>query len=236
MSVSDFISVIDGALTEEQCRSWIQAFEQSPHRAEGQTGGGVDTEKKRSTDIVVTRHPEFRDLLKSVMRTTTQNLMDYFKTFDMAMISGMGLTVQHPTSGELVSVTHENFAEVAVPQLPMLMQNIFRIGEINLQKYEQSVGGYPYWHSEVFPQLPHNEALHRVLLFMFYLNDVDEGGETQFLYQDRSVEPRVGRMVIAPAHFTHSHRGCTPVSGDKYILTSWILFNSAEQIYGRQSQ
>ena len=231
MSVSDFIRVIDNAIPAELCQSWIEAFEQSPHRSAGQTGGGVDTEKKRSTDIAVSRHEEFRELLRPVMRATTQNLMEYFKTYDMAMISGLGLTMPDPATGELVNITHENFADVAVPRLPMLMQNIFRIGEINLQKYEQSVGGYPYWHSEVYPQLPNNEALHRVLLFMFYLNDVDDGGETQFLYQERSVEPRAGRMVIAPAHFTHSHRGCTPKSGDKYILTSWILFNSAEQIY-----
>jgi hypothetical protein len=38
-------------------------------------------------------------------------------------------------------------------------------------------------------------------------------------------------MVIAPAYFTHTHRGCVPVSNDKYILTSWILLNRAEQLY-----
>ncbi|MEC7470920.1 MAG: 2OG-Fe(II) oxygenase, partial [Pseudomonadota bacterium] len=32
--------------------------------------------------------------------------------------------------------------------------------------------------------------------------------------------------------FTHTHRGQIPVSDDKYILTSWVLFNRAEQLYG----
>ena len=51
----------------------------------------------------------------------------------------------------------------------------------------------------------------------------------------RSIQPQAGRMVIAPAYFTHTHRGCVPVSGDKYILTSWILLNRAEQLYGARS-
>jgi hypothetical protein len=38
-------------------------------------------------------------------------------------------------------------------------------------------------------------------------------------------------MVIAPAYFTHTHRGNVPVSNNKYILTSWVLFNQAQQIY-----
>jgi hypothetical protein len=66
---------------------------------------------------------------------------------------------------------------------------------------------------------------------MFYLNDVDEGGTTDFVYQNRQIRPKVGRMVIAPAYFTHTHRGSMPISSDKYILTSWVLFNRAEKIY-----
>jgi len=70
------------------------------------------------------------------------------------------------------------------------------------------------------------------LLFMFYLNDVAEGGETEFYYQQRALKPKAGTMVIAPAYFTHTHRGCIPVSNDKYILTSWILIQRAETLYG----
>ena len=128
-------------------------------------------------------------------------------------------------------MTGENYAEVGRPALPNLVNYLFRIGDINAQRYKAGEGGYPYWHSEVYPQLQHNDALHRVVLFMFYLNDVEEGGQTEFYYQHRSVKPKAGRMVIAPAGFTHTHRGCIPESNDKYILTSWMLFNRAEHIY-----
>ncbi len=38
-------------------------------------------------------------------------------------------------------------------------------------------------------------------------------------------------LGIAPAGFTHTHRGNMPVGGDKYIATSWILFTRAERLY-----
>ena len=46
--------------------------------------------------------------------------------------------------------------------------------------------------------------------------------------------PKAGSLLIAPAAFTHTHRGNRPVGGDKYIATSWILFQRAEQIFGPQ--
>ena len=64
-------------------------------------------------------------------------------------------------------------------------------------------GGYHHWHSELYPQNASCETLHRVLLFQFYLDDVEQGGETEFLYQERKVEARKGRLIIAPAGFTH---------------------------------
>ena len=57
---------------------------------------------------------------------------------------------------------------------------------------------------------------------MLYLNSVTEGGETEFLYQKRRIKPQQGRLLIFPAGFTHTHRGNPPLSGNKYILTSWV--------------
>ncbi len=67
---------------------------------------------------------------------------------------------------------------------------------------------------------------------MFYLNDIEEGGETEFYYQEKKISPKTGRCVIAPSGFTHTHRGNIPKSNDKYILTSWLKFKTAEELYG----
>ena len=116
-------------------------------------------------------------------------------------------------------------------QLNGILMLLYRSGVVNMQKYERGRGGYHHWHSEIFPKDPHCETLHRVLLYMYYLNDVAEGGETEFYFQDRKLAPRRGRLVIAPAGFTHTHKGHVPRSEDKYIVTSWVMFNRAETIY-----
>ena len=77
--------------------------------------------------------------------------------------------------------------------------------------------GYHTWHYE-----NSGDSRYRKLVTMLYLNDVEEGGETEFLYLHRRVQPRQGRLLIFPAGFTHTHRGNPPLSGDKFILTSWL--------------
>jgi len=121
-AMSHLIEVIDNALDPELCQQWLAAFDSSPHQSTGKTGGGVDTEKKRSRDINVTGRTEFRSLLKPVTQATTRGIMHYMHKHPLAMISGLGLKLAHPVSSEVVSVTIDNFAEVAEPQLPLLLQ------------------------------------------------------------------------------------------------------------------
>ncbi|GAA0856443.1 2OG-Fe(II) oxygenase [Aliiglaciecola litoralis] len=229
--MTDFIEVIDNAIPDTLCDQFIARFESSKNTTAGRTGGGVDVDKKRSKDVSVVQNAEFSEQYKQLLPLLSGQLMAYFEKYFFALIGPIGLTVADPKTGQPVKLTHENFDSVGKPNLANLVQYLFRIGDINAQKYDATKGGYPYWHSEVYPQAGHNDALHRILLFMYYLNDVEEGGTTDFYYQDKSVQPKKGRMVIAPAYFTHTHRGSVPVSNDKYILTSWVLFNPANQIY-----
>ena len=80
--------------------------------------------------------------------------------------------------------------------------------------------GYHIWHIE-HGKGYENEP--RAFVFSIYLNDVEEGGETEFLHFSKRVKPKTGRIVIWPAGFPYLHRGNPPLSGEKYILTSWML-------------
>tara|TARA_R110002153_G_scaffold37980_1_gene110739 strand:+ start:4063 stop:4680 length:618 start_codon:yes stop_codon:yes gene_type:complete len=80
--------------------------------------------------------------------------------------------------------------------------------------------GYHMWHIEHNKGFP-TEA--RAFVFSIYLNDVEEGGETEFLHFSKRVKPKTGRIVIWPAAFPYVHRGNPPLSGKKYILTSWMM-------------
>ena len=81
-------------------------------------------------------------------------------------------------------------------------------------------GGYHVWHYE---SCSRNNS-QRLLTWILYLNDVQEGGETEFLYQHMRVKPQQGTLVIWPAAFTHTHRGNPPLSNEKYIVTGWTEF------------
>jgi hypothetical protein len=78
--------------------------------------------------------------------------------------------------------------------------------------------GYHVWHTEATTR----ENCNRLFAFMLYLNDVDEGGETEFLYLKKRFTPQKNRLLIWPAGFTHTHRGNQPLSGEKYVITGWI--------------
>ena len=80
--------------------------------------------------------------------------------------------------------------------------------------------GYHVWHIE-HGKGYENEA--RAFVFSIYLNDVEDGGETEFLHFSKRVKPKTGRIVIWPAAFPYVHRGNPPLSGEKYILTSWMM-------------
>lgn len=80
--------------------------------------------------------------------------------------------------------------------------------------------GYHAWHLEHNPGF---ENTRRALVFTIYLNDVEEGGETEFLHQSIRAKPVKGRCVIWPAAFPYVHRGNPPLQGEKYIMTSWLM-------------
>ena len=80
--------------------------------------------------------------------------------------------------------------------------------------------GYHIWHYES----ANREMSHRLLAWMVYLNDVEEGGETEFLHQSMRIKPKQGTLVIWPAAFTHTHRGNPPLSNVKYVVTGWTEF------------
>ena len=88
----------------------------------------------------------------------------------------------------------------------------------NIQRYKPGEG-YFEWHCEAAGM----DSNSRIMAWMFYLNDVKEGGETEFLNQAIRIKPKKGRVVVFPAGFPYVHRGNSPLSGEKYILTSWML-------------
>jgi len=97
------------------------------------------------------------------------------------------------------------------------------VERINIQHYLPSQG-FHQWHAERTGKQELVGSRH--LVFMTYLNDVDDGGETEFYYQELKVKPRKGLTLIWPADWTHTHRGITSNTEEKYIVTGWFNFTN----------
>ena len=69
----------------------------------------------------------------------------------------------------------------------------------------------------------------RFLVYFWYLNDVEEGGETAF-QMNRDVEPKIkikpkkGRILFFPSVWTHPHVALPPISNSKYIIGGYLHY------------
>ena len=67
--------------------------------------------------------------------------------------------------------------------------------------------------------------LYRSLSILVFLNNVQDGGELEFLHQDMKIKPKRGQLILFPSQFTHTYKINKPVSNNMYILRSWIKIN-----------
>lgn len=227
----DHIEVYDNALSAPMCDQLIAEFETHKGRqSAGRSSGGVNTKRKDSIDVSLTSYPDWAPLVQQVQSTVARFLVDYAKKYSHILFGVVGNKFTDIKTGEASSITHKTISNSPPEIISKFLNNAFKPAPINLQRYTKGVGGYHKWHSEIAPIDPKAEALHRVLFYIFYLNNVNSGGETTFYYQDRTIEPKQGRLIIAPAGFTHTHKGNIPESNDKYILASWIKFRRFEEM------
>lgn len=88
-----------------------------------------------------------------------------------------------------------------------------------VKRYEPNEG-YFDWHTDV----SHLESGKRMLVLFWYLNTVHEGGHTEFLINNSvaRVKPFKGSVACFPPYFMFPHRGAVPISGPKYVISSYI--------------
>lgn len=106
------------------------------------------------------------------------------------------------------------------PNLEKMIKDL-DIGQFNIQKYNQG-GHFAGVHSE----RTSIKTVHRVFAWMTYLNDVNDGGSTNFAHFNIDIKPEIGKTMIWPAEWTHAHSGKIVNSEEKYIITGWMHFPS----------
>lgn len=86
-----------------------------------------------------------------------------------------------------------------------------------IQRYDKGVGKYKI-HNDFYT----NKDEARVLTYLWYLNTIEEGGQTDF-FNKGMVKAEQGKLIIFPACWTYPHAGVMPISDNKYIITGWIV-------------
>ena len=158
-----------------------------------------------------------------------------------SMAGGLDLTIKNTTEVNLYDfpelVTHDNFFSVInkhlsdhfLNNLPFRYyfdgnQKIFpgntTYETCQIQKYKKGEGHYGSWHIEI----ENLKSAPRVFSMIVYLNDVEEGGETGFLYPEMKIKPTKGALVIFPSAYPFVHCGFRPISNDKYIVATWLIY------------
>jgi len=121
-------------------------------------------------------------------------------------------------------------AYASLPAADMLARKAPRAFEhLKIKKYEAGQAEPHHFplHVDAFD---HKTSV-RMLAFVWYLNDVEEGGETAFPVLGQAIQPRAGRLIMMPPMWMYAHCGEPPVSGSKYIVTSYLNFQDPEDAF-----
>ena len=118
---------------------------------------------------------------------------------------------------ELKKVTDLYFKKF--PMCKYFDGNIGLMEKWNIQRYRPNEGYFAYHHER-----PSTKVLLRYLVFTTYLNDIKQGGETEFFHQKLKIKPEQGATFIFPPDWTYVHRGIVSSTETKYISTGWFSF------------
>jgi prolyl 4-hydroxylase len=189
----NFIHIKPQVLSKEVCEKFIVNFESSPLVNKGHI----------FTNGKIVEQPDIKSSSEITFNPTYLN---------------------NPVWGDLLKQLVSVIEEGVTEYLLQFSEGLYNISEFkldplfNIQRYYPGEG-YHKFHCE---RGANSKDLRRVLVWMIYLNDLTDGGQTEFYYQKHKETPEQGKLVIWPSDWTHIHRGVTSPTQTKYILTGWF--------------
>lgn len=195
----DFIETYDKILTPEQCNEIITLFDKCSTKNQGRVAGEVDLTAKNSVNM---------DLYVN-FNPYEESLSPENKIINNIIMPALGIGI--------------HLYKKKYPFLDMGLDAWTLFNSYHISLFKEKEGGYFVEHCEAGSW----KRSVRMLAWMFYLNDAKSG--TRFYAQKRDIKPTVGKLVVWPAGWTHSHSGITPNKSDKYIITGWHIFRGGDE-------
>ena len=221
--MNNHIEIYEDVIPSDICKKLIEKFEEEDKIGttyEGTTYGSVlDKEIKDTTDLVLNRLSIFNNPDPNNRSEEAKEWVDNIDIFYKAITKYAIRYIQRYSciTNWVPMINKEDIHKTFLP-------------DVLLMKRYEPPNQHFNWHMDHSPELPRkllenpqsSKSFLRSMVFLFYLNDVEEGGETEFLYQDLKVKPKTGSLIVFPPYYTHAHRGKAPESGKKYIINTWL--------------
>jgi len=189
----ELIKVFDDVLEDSMCQSIIEVFDNNPvYHKSGITSNGYNPDIKLTTDVNIS------DLTNTHIWKSIDDSLNYALNKHIHMYF------------EYMNSLNNHYK---------IFEDLQDTGFL-MQKYNKNNGHFKY-HHDFSTIYENNDIYYRALVYIFYLNDVDEGGET-ILWNDYKIKPKAGSLLFFPASWTYPHKGNVPISHDKYIVTGWL--------------
>ena len=178
---TDFIYVERDALPKSFCNNVIEKFEQDDRKRQGQVGGGVQLDIKRSSDLSISELDDWKSYDQAFFKSLSGGLKKYIRFLPEEYMKHRALSELGNDTGYQIQRTQPN--------------------------------DYYIWH--------HDQTTTRLVTFIWYLNDIKDGGYTEFIDGTR-IQPEAGKLIIFPATWDFLHRGVSPKTETKYLCTGWV--------------
>lgn len=184
------------SLSKEICEEIILLYESDlKNKYEGTTGGGTNKEVKHTQDLVIPNDEIWSNIHNFLNRELKENVDNY--------MNGLNET-------NMISSTGEKYIA-----FPILQTQVYGY---QIQRYIKGVGQYIYHNDSA---INYEKKEDRIITFLWYLNTIEEGGETE-MWGTTRIKPEQGKLLLFPACWTFPHCGKMPVSDNKYIITGWV--------------
>jgi hypothetical protein len=194
------------SLSKELCETIIHQYESNPQfKYSGVTAGGVDKRVKDTHDMIIPENEEWNNINKLLSDEIQKHIKLYLGTIETAENYKKDNNYGH--------------------EYHHLQEELIQVNNFMIQRYEQNKGKYVY-HTDDSNEMKHCRAV----TYLWYLNDVVEGGETEFFGGSFRVKPETGKLLLFPACWSFPHRGNMPISSSKYIVTGWLYTKNKTKV------
>ena len=179
-------------INKNVCTDLIKYFENSPHKRPGHVYRKLNHIIK--ADVGVNKKAKLSTDITISLGNQDKEILNYYKELTKVV-------EKYKKKYKYCDVQQDEWAIVE---------------DWNIQRYKPNEGYFAKHYERSGPA-----TVYRHLAFMTYLNDVNDRGQTEFVYQKLKIKPETGLTLLWGCDWTFTHRGITSPTETKYIATGW---------------